>query len=388
MCKNAKVLLFVSALYTFAMGLSNIFINVFFWRETNNFIVVATYNLIIHIVTPIIFILAGMLSKRKNAIWSMRLGLLLYSLFFGLVLFIGNKGIIYIYVLGIVCGIAAGFYWLAFNTLCFDFTDSSFRDTFNGFNGCFAGIATIIGPITSAYIISRFTGFTGYRIVFSITLAIFILLIFISVIFSSKNYSNKLNYKTVFFWNNDGWKTVSKSTFIWGFRDATIVLVINIMIVELLKSELTLGIFLLIASLVSAASYILVQKIIKPRKRRVSILIGTIGSFLAIWVLLPKISYISLLIYVVMDAFFIPFYMVQLSSSTFNVINRAHEEELRIEYMINRDIVLNSGRVLSTLVLIILLSVFKNSEILKVYLIFMGLSSLGAGFFLRKLKNE
>ena len=332
MCKNAKVLLFVSALYTFAMGLSNIFINVFFWRETNNFIVVATYNLIIHIVTPIIFIFAGILSKKKNAVWSMRLGLIIYALFFSLVLLFGNKGTLFIYSLGIICGFAAGFYWLAFNTLCFDFTDSSFRDTFNGFNGCFSGIATIIGPITSAYIISRFAGFTGYRIVFSITLVIFILLIFISAYFSSKNYSDKLNFKAVFLWNNNGWKTVAKSTFVWGFRDATIVLVINIMIVEILKSELTLGIFLLIASLVSAGSYILVQKIIKPEKRRFSIILGTTCSFLAIWVIIFKISYITLLIYIIMDAFFLPFYMIQLSSATFNVINNAHEENLRIEF--------------------------------------------------------
>lgn len=386
MSKNAVTLLVVSTLYSFAMGLSNIFINVFFWRETNNFIVVATYNLIIHIVTPIMFIFAGMLSKRKNGIWSMRLGLLIYSLFFSLILLIGNKGIIYIYLLGMVCGIAAGFYWLAFNTVCFDITDSSFRDTFNGFNGCLSGIATIIGPITAAFIISRFKGFTGYRIVFSITLIIFILLIFISAKFSCKSYSDKLNFSVVFHGNNSEWNTVAKSTFVWGFRDATIILVVNIMIIEILKSELTLGVFILIASLTSAGSFILVQKIIKPRKRKLSILIGTTGSFIAVWALIIKTSYISLFIYTVIEAFFLPFYMVQLSSATFNVINQAHEEKLRIEYMINRDIVLNSGRIISTALLIFMLIVFKNSQALKLYLVLMGVSSLAAGHFLKKLK--
>lgn len=386
MCKNAKILLMVSALYTLAMGLSNIFINVFFWRETNNFIVVATYNLIIHIVTPLVFILAGILSKSKNGIWSMRLGLLIYSIFFGSILLIGNRGVIYIYILGAVCGIAAGFYWLAFNTLCFDFTDTNYRDTFNGFNGCFAGIATIIGPITAAFIISRFKGFIGYRVVFTITFVIFIILIFISLKFSCKNYSNKLNYRVAFFGNSREWKTVSKATFVWGFRDATIVLVVNIMIIEILKSELTLGIFILIASLISSSSYLLVQKIIKPDKRKLSILIGTIGSFLAVWMLVFKIGYPSLLLYIIMDAFFIPFYMVQLSSAAFNVIDHGHEENLRIEYMINRDLVLNGGRIISTFILILLLVFIKNSQALKIYLIFMGMSSLGAGYFLRKLE--
>lgn len=385
MSKNAVTLLVVSTLYSFAMGMSNIFINVFFWRETNDFIVVAVYNLIIHIVTPVMFIFAGMLSKRKNGIWSMRLGLLVYSLFFTLILLVGNKGIIYIYLLGIVCGVAAGFYWLAFNTLCFDITDSSFRDTFNGFNGCLAGIATIIGPITAAFIISRFKGFAGYRMVFSITLIIFIMLIFISTKFSCKNYSDKLNFRVIFHGNNNEWDIVAKSTFVWGFRDATIILVVNIMIIEILKSELTLGVFILIASLISAGSYLLVQKIIKPGKRKLSILIGISGSFLAVWALIFKTSYISLFIYTVMDAFFLPFYIVQLTSATFNVINQAHEEKLRIEYMINRDIVLNSGRIISTSILIFMLVVFNNSFALKFYLLFMGAASLIAGSILKKL---
>lgn len=386
MSKNAKTLLVVSALYSFAMGLSNIFINVFFWKETNNFIIVAVYNLIIHIVTPCMFIFAGMLSKRKNGIWSMRLGLLVYSLFFFLILLIGSRGIVCIYLLGAVCGIAAGFYWLAFNTLCFDFTDSTFRDTFNGFNGCFAGIATIIGPITAALIISRFSGFNGYRVVFSITFVIFILLILISTKFSCKSYTDKLNFRVAFYGNDNEWKTVAKSTFVWGFRDATIILVVNIMIIEKLKSELTLGVFILVASLISAGSYVLVQKIIKPKNRKNSILIGSAGSFFASWVLVMKTSYTALFIYIIMDAFFLPFYMVQLSSATFNVINQAHEEKLRIEYMINRDIVLNGGRIISTAILIIMLIIFKNSVALKFYIIFMGVSSLMAGHYLRKLK--
>lgn len=387
MDKNAKTLLIISTLYSFAMGLSNIFVNVFFWKETNNFVIVVVYNLIIHIVTPIIFIFAGMLSKRKNGIWSMRLGLLVYSLFFFLILSIGNRGTMYIYLLGVVCGVAAGFYWLAFNTLCFDLTDCTFRDTFNGYNGCFAGIATILGPITAAGIISRFTGFTGYRIVFSMTFLLFILLIFISSKFSCKSYSDKLNFKLIVHGSNKEWNTVAKSTFVWGFRDATIILVVNIMIIEKLKSELTLGIFILIASLITAGSYVLVQKIIKPKKRKQSILIGTIGSFLASCVLAINTSYFALFIYTVMDAFFIPFYMVQLSSATFNVIDEAHEENFRIEYMINRDIVLNGGRIISTTVLICMLILFENSWNLKIYLIFMGISSLLAGLYLRKLKN-
>lgn len=65
MCKGVKILLVLSALFTFAMGFSSIFINVFFWRQTNNFAVIVIYNLLHYAVTPITFIAAGIFAKRK-----------------------------------------------------------------------------------------------------------------------------------------------------------------------------------------------------------------------------------------------------------------------------------------------------------------------------------
>ena len=58
MCREAKILLVVSALFTFASGLSGIFVDIFFWRETNSFLVIVIYNLIHFIITPITFIAA------------------------------------------------------------------------------------------------------------------------------------------------------------------------------------------------------------------------------------------------------------------------------------------------------------------------------------------
>ncbi|MBC2581326.1 MFS transporter [Clostridium sp. DJ247] len=387
MCKNAKVLLIVSTLFTFAMGLSGIFVNVFFWKETSSFIVITVYNLINYVTTPIIFVLAGVLSKKKNGIWSLRIGLLGYALFYILILMVGNKGISYIYLLGAVHGLAAGFYWLAFNTLSFDFTHVNNRDSFNGFNGSLCGIASAVAPISSAYMITRFTGITGYRIVFTITFAVFIVLVFISAILKCENYSSKLNFKKAFSGNCEEWRTIRKATIFWSFRDVIIVFLINILVIETTGSELSLGKLSLIASVTSSASYVLVQKIIKPCYRKTSIAIGTIGLFVAVLALVINITYGTLLIYTVMDAFFLPFFMIQLSSSTFNVINRAHEEDMRIEYMINKDIVLNSGRSISAILLIMLLSTFKHISILKVYLIFIGLAPVVSGYFLGKLKK-
>ena len=387
MCKDAKTLLIVSTLFTFAMGISNIFVNVFFWKQTSNFKIIVIYNMMHYIVIPMVFILGGIIAKRKNGIWPLRLGLLCYALFFGVILLVGTEGVVYIYILGIIHGIASGFYWLAFNTLCFDFTNINNRDTFNGFNGSCAGIAAAAAPITAAYIISRFEGMTGYKVVFAITLVIFLVLILISLTLRCKNYAGKLNYKKAFFGNCEEWRIIRKSTVFWGFRDVIIVFIINILIIETTKSELSLGKLTLIASLLSSVAYILVQKVVKPPRRRLAIIIGSLGSFFAVLGLAVEVIYVTLLLYVIVDAIFIPFYLIQLNSSTYNVINRAHDEDMRIEYMINRDIMLNTGRIISAGILLIMLNISADATVLQGFLIFIGLAPAVSGHFLRKLRK-
>lgn len=387
MCREAKLLLIISALFTFAMGLSGIFINIFFWKQTSNFMVIVTYNLIQYVVIPITFIVAGIIAKKKNGIWVLRIGLLIYALFYVLILVLGSKGIVYIYLLGVIYGMAAGFYWLAFNTLSFDFTGTHNRDTFNGFNGSCCGIAAAVAPVTSGYIISMFSGVKGYNIVFTMTLSIFLVLTLISILLRCKNYGSKLDFKKIVLRNCDEWSLIRKTIFFWGFRDAIIVFLINILIIETTGSELSLGKLTLIASLLSSSSFILVQKIIKPPHRKISIYIGTIGSFLAVCGLGLNVTYATLLIYIIMNGFFLPFFVIQLTSSTFNVINRAHEENMRIEYMINREIVLNGGRAISASILVGILLAFKESSLLRFYLVFIGFITIVSGYFLGKLKN-
>jgi len=387
MCKNAKTLLILSTLFTFGMGLSNIFVNVFFWRQTNDFKIIVIYNMTHYIVIPMIFLLGGIIAKKKNGIWPLRLGLLAYAVFFWLILLIGGRGPVYIYLLGVIHGIGSGFYWLAFNTLCFDYTDTTNRDTFNGYNGSFSGVASAAAPITSAFIISAFAGTAGYRVVFSITLIIFVILCLISMTLKCKNYSGVLDYKKAFSRNGEEWSTVRIANALWGVRDVIIVFVVNILIMETTGSEMSLGKLTLIASLISSGSYVLVQKFVKPPRRRFAIFAGGIGSFLGVLGLALEVKYLTLLVYVVMDAFFVPFFLIQLSSSTYNVISRAHDEDMRVEYMINKDIALNTGRIISSSILLTLLYIVSDSDVWRGYLIFIGLAPIAAGFFLSKLKK-
>lgn len=386
MSKKAKILLVISGLFTLAMGLSNVFVNIFIWKNSNDFVVIAKYNLMHYIFVPITFILGGWITKSKNGVWSLRVGITFFVVFFLLILTFKESILNYIYPLGVLFGIAAGFYWVAFHVLSFDFTSTDNRDTFNGFNGSVAGVCGAIAPITSAFIIAR-NNSKGYTIVFAMSLAIFVVLILVSLLLKSKEYyGKKLDFHCVLRAHCNGWKEIRRSIAVWGIRDVVIGFLISILLFKTAGTELAVGKLSTLAALVMSCAYIAEQKLIKPKRRVFSMHMGAILMFIGVLGLVIKINYGTLLFYILVDALFLPFFMVPLSSASFNVVNRNHEEDLRIEYVINKEIALNTGRIASTVLLILLLSYIKYDRVLNYFLLFIGSAQLVSIFFLRKLR--
>ncbi len=386
MSKEAKILLIVSGLFTLAKGLSNVFVNIFLWKKSNDFILISQYNLIQYIFLPIAFTVAGWLAKKKNGVWALRIGIVFYILFFVLIILIKDNIIKYIYPLGILFGVAGGFYWLAFDVLSFDFTSTNNRDTFNGYHGFISGIPAAIAPFAAAYIIDKSNNTTGYMIVFLLSLIFFVILILISLLLRSQHYGEKLDFKKIIGSNNSEWNNLRKSTVAWGLRDVVILFLLNILIYKTTGSEMELGKLFLISYLISSAFYISEQKFIKPNRRIFALHIGTILMFISVLGLVIKINYYSILFFIILDAISVPFFYVPMTSATFNILAKHNEENMRIEYIINRDIALNTGRIISTALLMIFLTFIKNDRVLNYFLLFIGSGQLISLYFLKKLK--
>lgn len=387
MSKQAKILIIVSALFTMAMGLSNVFVNIYLWKESNDFVLIAKYQLMHFIFGPLAFIVAGKLSKRKNGVWSLRIGIVIFALFYLFILIMKDKVINYIYPLGILFGIGGGFYWLAFHVLSFDLTSTNNRDTFNGFNGFIASAAGSIAPLAGAFIIERSQNNKGYYIVFLISLILFVIQILVSILMHTKHYGEKLDMKKVIGKNGREWSNFRSATATWGLRDITIIFLINILIYETTGSEMSLGILSLVAGAISCGAFLIEQKIIKPKRRLFSMHLGAIFLLISVLGLVFDISYFFLVLFTVVNGLFIPFFLVPMTSGTFNTLNRNHEEAFRVEYIINKEIVLNIGRAVSTIILILLLTFIKNDRILNYFLLFIGSTQLISLYFLRKIKT-
>src|SRR5690606_1929702 len=212
--KDLIFLLIIGGLYSLSIALSNTFVNVYIWKQTEDFFQIAIYNLTVVIFQPLTFILAGKMAKKVDRMIVFRIGIIFLAVFYVTVLITGTNANKFLILLGAILGIGYGFYWLAFNVLTFEITEPETRDFFNGFLGILNSVGGMIGPLLAGFIISRLTGFVGYTVIFIISLSIFALATFLSFFMSKRSATGNYYFIKIFHERkrNKNWKLVTNAS--------------------------------------------------------------------------------------------------------------------------------------------------------------------------------
>lgn len=147
--RDLVLLLLIGGLYTLAISLSNTFVNIYLWKQTQNYVNLGLYNLASVVLQPLTFLVGGKLAKRIDRSILLRIGVGTLAIFFIVVLVAGKSASQYILLMGALLGVGYGFYWLAFNLLTFEITEPETRDFFNGFLGLLTSFSGMIGPIAA-----------------------------------------------------------------------------------------------------------------------------------------------------------------------------------------------------------------------------------------------
>lgn len=384
--KEIVFLLLIGGLYSLSVALSNTFVNVYLWKQSGEFIDIALYNLSVVVMQPITFILAGKWAKRIDRIIVLRLGVTFLSAFYLMVLAIGDNASSYLLLLGGLLGVGYGFYWLAFNVLTFEITEPETRDFFNGFFGILTSLTGMIGPIVAGWIISSLKAFTGYTVIFSISLGLFVGAVLLSLLIKRRPANGTYSFKRILYErkNNHSWKKILYASFFQGLREGAVVFVISIWVYITTNSELALGTFGLVNSGVAFVFYFLATKFIKPKHRMKSILLGGLLLYGGIFLLIFNLSFQRLLIYAVVIAIAYPTILVPYMSLIYDVIGKAWKAaEMRIEYIVVRELYLNMGRVVSIVLFLLFVTFFSEERGIPILLTIIGSGYLLIYFFVR-----
>jgi MFS transporter, YQGE family, putative transporter len=386
---DMNLLLLIGGLYSISGALSNTFVNVYLWKQSENFLDIGVYNLSIVIFQPLTFIFAGRLAKKVDRIIVLRLGVIFLSAFYLCVLLVGTRATEFIILLGGLLGVGYGFYWLAFNVLTFEITEPETRDFFNGFMGILSSSGGMIGPIVAGYIISHFTKFSGYSVVFGISLTLFTVSVVLSFFLKRRPANGKYLFKRIFQErdNNHDWRLITNAHFFQGLREGTFMFVISVFVFIQTKSEMAIGNFSLINSGVSFIAYFIASRYIKKSMRKKSILLGGILLYTAVLLIAIDISYGKLLTYAALIAIAYPILLVPYVSLTYDIIGNAwNAAEMRIEYIVVREVFIHFGRIVSILGFMAAVVFFNEKESLRYYLMIIGAGHLCIYFFVRKIK--
>lgn len=386
--KDLKLLLIIGGLFALSNALSHTFVNLYIWKQKSEYLTIALYNLSTVIAQPIVFILAGRWAKQIDRVIVLRLGVFFLSIFYLVVLLLGGLAAKFVLLLGALQGVGFGFYWLAFNVLTFEITEPETRDIFNGFFGLLGSLAGMIGPLLAGWVITKMHNSTGYTIIFSISLGLFVLGVVMSFFLKRRKAEGRFELYQVIKWSelSLSWKSILLSNTALGLREGTFVFLITIWIFVAAGTELGLGLYSFITSFVSLLAYYVAGRFIKPEFRKRFILGGALILGLAVWIIAFKVTFPKLLTYGVIVSIAYPLVMVPFLSMNYNVIGQAKKAaEWRIEYIVGKELFLNAGRMVSILLFILVLSIFDIKEALPYFILIIGQTQLLLSILLRKV---
>ncbi|MEC0225852.1 MFS transporter [Paenibacillus alba] len=385
---QAILLLIVHTLFGGANALSGTFVGVYLWKAKNDYALIGWFTLATHVTMAITFWLAGKWVKEHNKMNCLRAGVFVSAIFYMLVLWMGTSSIHYFVWLGMVQGISAAFFWVAFNVVYFEVTDPDNRDRFNGWVGLLGSGAGIIAPWISGLLIVNLGDGTGYRLIFSISLGIFLLGVVISFFLKKRKVEGTYEWLfpiRILRQSETPWKRVSLALVFQGVREGVFGFMIALLVYISTASEASLGNFVLMTSAVSLVSFWAAGRFIKPRFRKISMFIG---ALMAVVVILPffwKMGYATLLVFGLGASLFFPMYSVPMVSAVFDLIGSNEESaKQREEYIVLRELSLNVGRMLGVLLFICVISWSKAPLVINVLLLVIGSSTLFSWYFMKK----
>lgn len=388
--RDLKVLLMIGGLFAFATFLSNTFVNVFLWKQSNDYVNIAVYNLFVSILSPLAFLLAGRISKKVDRTFIIRLGMAFLMGFYLIILFLGEHTSTYPYIIGAILGIGNGFYWMSFNLLTFEVTEPDTRDYFNGILGSLQSFGGMTSPFIAGYIISLWDNFKGYSIIFFISFVFFLVAAALSFLLHKRHVEGRLLLMDVIKerTDNSNWRNILYAHIFQGSREGMFAFIITIWVYVATSSEFALGTFNLIMSLSSFIGYYIVSKLIKDQRRKLYIFLGGIFLYVSVWLFVFQTETWMLFLYGLLVGFAYPVYNVPFISLTYDIIGTAKQaRELRVEYVILREIFLNVGRIFAIVLFILTMQWFDPIKIIPILLLTLGAGNLIASLFVKKIEH-
>jgi YQGE family putative transporter len=385
--KQTILLLGLSVLYVTAGALSGTFVGVYLWKAHSDYRILASFQGIGYVSVAAVFWLAGGLVKGHGKMQCLRTGVALSAVFYLVVLLLGAHAVNWYWLLGLLQGTASGLYWLSYNVIYFEVTDKDNRDRVNGWVGLLASGSGMIAPWISGRLIQGLGGPAGYRLIFSLSLGIYGLGVLVSFFLKKRPAQGPYDWRFPIraLWKRGGeWQRIGLAAGAQGVREGVFMFLIGLLVYVQTGSEAKLGDFTLFTSAVALAAFWLTGRLVKPIYRYAGMGIGSVMLALSVVPLFWGVSYFTLLIFGVVSSLFFPIYMIPYTTTIYDSIGQNEQTaRQRVELVVMRELALNTGRLSSVLLLLLVLCWSSAANVLTVLLFVVGSFPVLSWYLLR-----
>lgn len=265
---NYKILFSLRLLKSILNNFLDVFLVLYFLSVSNsNILPLGIYKLVAVVAVWLVIFLTRNHCKSQGRIKFMRIGIILYFIYFLSIIILKERVVDYIYLIGLLYGLEEGFYYSVYNMVESDGIENKDRAKYNESYAATKNVISIIFPIIFGGLIQE-SGFINATI---FALLIVVVEIILSNLFKDNNIpeSNKTNLKEFrkLLESHKEYKKILLTKVFSGltYSEGALSYVVTIYIIKVFSESISLGIFTSIFSIISVIIGILFVKVIKPK---------------------------------------------------------------------------------------------------------------------------
>jgi len=365
--RKAWVALTLNALYSAAEALCSVFVSVYLWINSQDFLTVCWYHVTIFFVTPFFFLLAGWYSQVRDRLHMYRLGLVLHAVFYATLLSLEKRSGDYPVALGALLGVTWGVYWAGANTFNYDVTTPGRREYYIGLVMAVSGAVSLLAPLLSGFIIrSASIPQHGYRMVFAIVLGLYVLSLALSFLIPRDNVRRPFRIARALFPRKDqrDWQLMMLASASMSGSFNIFPFVLGLLMYMRTGNELSVGGYASLQALAGVIVAFIVARVVTPRTRRPYMFWGLIVLVAAGCLMAFEVTATVLIVFGLLRSISGPLFGIPYGGLRYDVIAKcAQDPSQRIEYIAAWEVPLAIGRVIMMFVMMGIYYFLNGNEV-------------------------
>lgn len=369
-----------------------LFINAFLWRQSQDLILVALFNLAFFLVIPAGFYLNGALLKRLSPGLIYFLSLLSSGAVAAGLIFLPQVSYNTVIIFGLLQGLVSGVYWAIRNLLTLKTTQSDNRIYFSSLesvSGTTTGvfIPVLIGWfITLGTILHLYSPIHGYQMT-----AIFMLAVIgVTALVVRRLSIKKYDAGRLFVTNpSKNWQRFQAIQFVWGLNNGIVTFIPALLILILVGQEAELGTVQSATAIFTSILLFALAKYLHTGHRLLLIFLSAVLLTVGAATFGIVYSAIGVFILIACQALASSFEWVGFSSLNYDLIDENGKEKANhYAYVCDQEIYLNAGRVIAILLFIAIILFGSKELALRFAPLIVGVLQIFAYFFARSIENH